>query len=320
MKIGPGLAAAALAALATVTHAQIYPAKPLRIIVPFAPGGSTDIVARALGAKASESLGQGVIIDNRAGAGGNIGAEAAARAVPDGYTLFMGHVGTLAINPALYRKLPYDPIRDFTPITLAIASPLLLVAHPSLPVKSMADVVALARKRPGQLTYSSAGAGSASHLSGELLSSIGKLEILHVPYKGTGPATLAVMGGEVSMMFSGQGTSWPLVKSDKLRLIAHTGGKPIANAPKLAAVKDTLPGYEMINWHGVLAPAGTPAEIIVRLNAEFVKALSSTEVRARLTDDGFEVIGGSPEAFARFIQSEKDKWAKVVANAKIPQQ
>lgn len=320
MKIGPGLAAAALAALATASHAQSYPAKPLRIIVPFAPGGSTDIVARALGAKASESLGQGVIIDNRAGAGGNIGAEAAARAVPDGYTLFMGHVGTLAINPALYRKLPYDPIRDFTPITLAIASPLLLVAHPSLPVKSMADVVALARKRPGQLTYSSAGAGSASHLSGELLSSIGKLEILHVPYKGTGPATLAVMGGEVSMMFSGQGTSWPLVKSDKLRLIAHTGGKPIANAPKLAAVKDTLPGYEMINWHGVLAPAGTPAEIIVRLNAEFVKALSSTEVRARLTDDGFEVIGGSPEAFARFIQSEKDKWAKVIANAKIPQQ
>jgi tripartite-type tricarboxylate transporter receptor subunit TctC len=320
MKIGPGLAAAALAALATASHAQTYPAKPLRIIVPFAPGGSTDIVARALGAKASESLGQGVIIDNRAGAGGNIGAEAAARAVPDGYTLFMGHVGTLAINPALYRKLPYDPIRDFTPITLAIASPLLLVAHPSLPVKSIADVVALARKRPGQLTYSSAGAGSASHLSGELLSSIGKLEILHVPYKGTGPATLAVMGGEVSMMFSGQGTSWPLVKSDKLRLIAHTGGKPIANAPKLAAVKDTLPGYEMINWHGVLAPAGTPAEIIVRLNAEFVKALSSTEVRARLTDDGFEVIGGSPEAFARFIQSEKDKWAKVIANAKIPQQ
>lgn len=320
MKIGPRLAAAALAALATASHAQSYPAKPLRIIVPFAPGGSTDIVARALGAKASESLGQGVIIDNRAGAGGNIGAEAAARAVPDGYTLFMGHVGTLAINPALYRKLPYDPIRDFTPITLAIASPLLLVAHPSLPVKSMADVVALARKRPGQLTYSSAGAGSASHLSGELLSSIGKLEILHVPYKGTGPATLAVMGGEVSMMFSGQGTSWPLVKSDKLRLIAHTGGKPIANAPKLAAVKDTLPGYEMINWHGVLAPAGTPAEIIVRLNAEFVKALSSTEVRARLTDDGFEVIGGSPEAFARFIQSEKDKWAKVIANAKIPQQ
>lgn len=300
--------------------AQAWPVKSLRIVVPFAPGGSTDIVARALGARASEGLGQTVVIENRAGAGGNIGAEVAARAAPDGYTLFMGHVGTLAINPALYRKLPYDPIRDFAPITLAIASPLMLVVPPSLPAKTLKDVLALARTRPGQLTYSSAGSGSASHLSGALLESLGKVDVLHVPYKGTGPATMAVVGGEVSMMFSGQGTSWPLVNSGKLRAIAHTGSKSIPNAPKLAAMNDTLPGYEVINWHGVLAPAGTSAEIIRRLHAEFVKALGSAEVRARLTEDGFQVVGNTPDEFTRFIASEKDKWAKVIAAAKIPQE
>jgi len=305
---------------AAQAQAQAWPVKSLRIVVPFAPGGSTDIVARALGARASEGLGQTVVIENRAGAGGNIGAEVAARAAPDGYTLFMGHVGTLAINPALYRKLPYDPIRDFAPITLAIASPLMLVVPPSLPAKTLKDVLALARTRPGQLTYSSAGSGSASHLSGALLESLGKVDVLHVPYKGTGPATMAVVGGEVSMMFSGQGTSWPLVNSGKLRAIAHTGSKAIPNAPKLAAMNDTLPGYEMINWHGVLAPAGTPAEIIRRLHAEFVKALGSTEVRARLTEDGFQVVGNTPDEFTRFIASEKDKWAKVIAAAKIPQE
>ena len=313
-------AATAALSVPAVVHAQAWPEKSLRIVVPFAPGGSTDIVARALGARASEGLGQNVVIENRAGAGGNIGAEVAARAAPDGYTLFMGHVGTLAINPALYRKLPYDPIRDFAPITLAIASPLMLVVHPSLPAKTLKDVLALARARPGQLTYSSAGSGSASHLSGALLESIGKVNVLHVPYKGTGPATMAVVGGEVSMMFSGQGTSWPLVNAGKLRAIAHTGSKPIPNAPKLAAMNDTLPGYEMINWHGVLAPAGTPAEIIRRLHAEFVKALGSAEVRARLTEDGFQVVGNTPDEFARFIASEKDKWAKVIAAAKIPQE
>lgn len=319
-EIGVALAALAISAWPAAVQAQAWPARPLRIVVPFAPGGSTDIVARALGARASEGLGQTVTIENRAGAGGNIGAEAAARAAPDGYTLFMGHVGTLAINPALYRKLPYDPIRDFAPITLAIASPLMLVVHPSLPAKGLKDVLALARSRPGQLTYSSAGSGSASHLAGALLDSLGKVDVLHVPYKGTGPATMAVVGGEVSMMFSGQGTSWPLVNSGKLRAIAHTGSKPIPNAPKLASMNESLAGYEVINWHGVLAPAGTPGEIIRRLHAEFVKALGSPEVRSRLTEDGFQVVGNTPDEFARFIASEKDKWAKVIAGAKIPQE
>ncbi|MBC7778786.1 MAG: tripartite tricarboxylate transporter substrate binding protein [Proteobacteria bacterium] len=318
-----GLFVAGIAAVGTqsaVQAQQAWPARPIRIVVPFAPGGSTDIVARALGARASEGLGQTVVIENRAGAGGNIGAEVAARAAPDGYTLFMGHVGTLAINPALYRKLPYDPIRDFSPITLAIASPLMLVVHPSLPAKSLKDVLALARKRPGQLTYASAGSGSASHLGGALLESIGKVDVLHVPYKGTGPATMAVVGGEVTMMFSGQGTSWPLVNAGKLHAIAHTGAKSIPNAPKLAAMNDALPGYEVINWHGVLAPAGTSAEIIRRLHAEFVKALGANEVRARFTEDGFQVVGNTPDEFARFIAAEKDKWAKVIAGAKIPQE
>ncbi len=316
-RLGAGIA---LAALPLSAASQAWPVKPLRIVVPFAPGGSTDIVARALGARAAEGLGQAVVIENRAGAGGNIGAEVAARAAPDGYTLFMGHVGTLAINPALYRKLPYDPIRDFAPITLAIASPLLLVVHPSLPARGLKDVLALARSRPGQLAYSSAGSGSASHLGGALLESLGKVDILHVPYKGTGPATMGVVGGEVSMMFSGQGTSWPLINAGKLRAVAHTGNRPIPNAPKLSSMAETLPGYEVINWHGVLAPAGTSAEIIRRLHAEFVKALGSSEVRARLTEDGFQVVGNTPEEFARFIAAEKDKWAKVIAAARIPQE
>ena len=310
----------ALAAAGVAAHAQPYPAKPVRIIVPFAPGGSTDIVARALGAKASEGLGQSIIVENRAGAGGSIGAEAAAKAPADGYTVFMGHVGTLAINPALYRKLPYDPIRDFSPITLAIASPLIMVVHPSFPAKSVKELIALARTRPGEITFSSAGNGSASHLGGELLNSIARIKNLHVPYKGTGPATIAVVSGEVSLMFSGQGTSWPLIKSGKLRAIAHTGSKRLANAPSLPAVQETIPGYEVINWHGVLAPAGTPPDIMKRLHAEFVKALASNEVKSKLTADGFEVIGNSPAEFAKFIHAEKDKWAKVIRDAGITQE
>lgn len=313
-------AALTLTAVACGAQAQTYPAKPVRIIVPFAPGGSTDIVARALGAKASESLGQSIVIENRAGAGGSIGAEAAAKAAADGYTLFMGHVGTLAINPALYRKLPYDPLRDFAPITLAIASPLVMVVHPSFPAKTVKELIALARSRPGEISFSSAGSGSASHLGGELLNSIAKIKNLHVPYKGTGPATIAVLSGEVSLMFSGQGTSWPLINSGKLRVIAQTGSKRIANAPTLPAVKETVPGYEVINWHGVLAPAGTPPEIIRRLHAEFVKALGSGEVKSKLTADGFEVVGNSPEEFAKFIRSEKDKWARVIRDAGIAQE
>jgi len=288
--------------------------------VPFAPGGSTDIVARALGARVAESLGQPVQIDNRAGAGGNLGAEVAARAAPDGHTLFMGHVGTLAINPALYRKLPYDPIRDFAPITLAIASPLVLVVHPSFAARSLGDMLALARARPGEVSFSSAGSGSASHLAGELLNSVARLRMLHVPYKGTGPATVAVMSGEVTLMFSGQGTTWPLARGGKLRVLAHTGAAPIASAPELPAVGSRVPGYEVINWHGVLAPAGTPPELIRRLHGEFTRALGSPDVRSRLTADGFEVVGNTPEAFAKFIAAEKDKWAGVIRNAGIPQE
>lgn len=310
-------AALSLAVFAPGALAQGYPTKSVRIIVPFSPGGSTDIVARALGAKASEGLGRSVIVENRAGAGGSIGAEAASKAEPDGYTLFMGHVGTLAINPALYPKLPYDSIRDFAPITLAITSPLLMVAHPSFPAKTVKELIALSRARPSDISFSSAGNGSASHLSGALLNSIASLKTLHVPYKGTNPATIAVVSGEVSIMFSGQGTSWPLIKSGKLRAIAQTGSKRIANAPSLPTVQETIPGYEVINWHGVLAPAGVPTDIINYLNGVFVKALNSNEVKSKLSADGFEVMGGSPEAFAKFIRSEKTKWAKVIKDAGI---
>ena len=241
------LSMAAVAALAGSAQAQTWPAKTVRIVVPFAPGGSTDIVARAIATKASESTGQSFVVDNRAGAGGNLGAEAAAKAPADGYTLFMGHVGTLAINPFLYKKIPYDPVKDFSPITLAIAAPLILVAHPSLPAKNVKELIALARARPEQLSFSSAGNGSASHLSGELFKTLGGVKMLHVPYKGTGPATTAILTGEVSVMFSGQGTSWPLIKSGRLKAIALTGAKRAAHAPQVPAVSETLPGYEVIN-------------------------------------------------------------------------
>lgn len=309
--------ALALLGLACTATAQTWPSKTVRIIVPFAPGGSTDIVARAIAARAGESTGQSFVVDNRAGAGGNIGAEAASKAPPDGYTLFMGHVGTLAINPSLYKKIPYDPVRDFAPITLAIAAPLILVTHPSLPAKSVKELIALARARPNQLSFSSAGNGSASHLAGELFNGLAATKILHVPYKGTGPATTAILTGEVSAMFSGQGTSWPLIKAGRLKPIAMSGGKRAANAPGVPTVSEALPGYEVINWHGVLAPTGTPPEVIKRAHAEVVKALASPDVRSKLSSDGFEVIGNSPEAFAQFIRVEMAKWAKIIKGAGI---
>jgi tripartite-type tricarboxylate transporter receptor subunit TctC len=309
--------ALALLGLACTAAAQTWPSKTVRIIVPFAPGGSTDIVARAIAARASESTGQSFVVDNRAGAGGNIGAEAASKAPADGHTLFMGHVGTLAINPALYRKIPYDAVRDFAPITLAIAAPLVLVTHPSLPAKNVKELIALARARPNQLSFSSAGNGSASHLAGELFNGLAGTKILHVPYKGTGPATTAILTGEVSAMFSGQGTSWPLIKAGRLKALAMTGGKRAANAPNVPAVSEALPGYEVINWHGVLAPAGTPPDVIKRAHAEVVKALASPDVRSKLSSDGFEVIGNSPEAFAQFIRAEMAKWAKIIKGSGI---
>lgn len=307
----------AMTVSASGAAAQTWPSKTVRIIVPFAPGGSTDIVGRAIAAKAGESTGQSFVVENRAGAGGSIGAEAAAKAANDGYTLFMGHVGTLAINPALYRKIPYDPVRDFAPITLAIAAPLILVAHPSLPAKSVKDLIALARAKPDELSFSSAGNGSASHLSGELFNTLARIKMLHVPYKGTGPATTAILTGEVSVMFSGQGTSWPLIKAGRLKAIALTGSKRAAHAPNVPTMGESLPGYEVINWHGVLAPAGTSPEVIRRAHAEIVKALGSPDVRSKLTADGFEVVGNSPEAFAQFIRAEMGKWSKIIKGAGI---
>ena len=307
----------AAVAFAAPPHAQTWPAKTVRIIVPFAPGGSTDIVGRAIAVKASESTGQSFVVDNRAGAGGNIGAEAASKAAPDGYTLFMGHVGTLAINPYLYKRIPYDPVKDFSPITLAIAAPLILVAHPSLPAKNVKELIALARTRPDQLSFSSAGNGSASHLSGELFRNLAGVKMLQVPYKGTGPATTAILTGEVSVMFSGQGTSWPLIKSGRLKPLALTGSKRAAHAAQVPTVSETLAGYEVINWHGVLAPAGTPPDVIKRANAEIVKALASPDVRSKLSSDGFEVVGNSPEAFAKFIRAEMAKWEKIIRGAGI---
>ncbi len=317
--------AGSVALIGSNVHAQTtstgsgpaYPAKTVRIIVPFAPGGSTDIVARAMSAKVTESMGQSFVVDNRAGAGGNIGADLAAKSAPDGYTLLLGHVGTLAINPALYKALPYDPIRDFSPITLAIASPLIVVVHPSFPAKTIKELIVRARSRPGEITFASAGGGSASHLGAELFNSLAQTKMVHVPYKGTGPATTAVVSGEVSLNFSGQGTSWPLINSGRLRALALTGTKRAVQHPQLPTVSETVPGYEVINWHGVLAPAATPPAIIKRLNAEFVKALDHPDVRAKLTADGFEVVANSPEDFAKFIRAEKDKWAGVIKSAGI---
>jgi tripartite-type tricarboxylate transporter receptor subunit TctC len=306
-----------LLALAAAVSAQPYPAKPVRMIAASSPGSAVDIVARIVAQKLGEQLGQQVIVDNRAGAGGNLGAELAAKAAPDGYTLFMG-TPAHAINTGLYRKLNYDLTRDFAPVSQVTSGQYAIVVHPSLPVKSVKELIALARAKPGQLNYASAGSGNATHLAGELFNSAARVKLVHVPYKGSGPAVTDLVGGQVQLMFGNLVAVLPQVKTARLRALAVTGEKRTAAAPELPTVIEAgVPGYVVISWFGVLVPAATPRELITRLNADLARTMGAPDVRERLAADGAEPTVGTPEQFGAFIKAEIAQWTKVIKNAGI---
>ena len=292
-----------------------YPSKPVRFISPFSAGGGTDTVARALALRLGDALGKSFIVDNRPGAEGIIGTELGAKSPPDGYTLLVGNLGTLAINPNL-RKVPYDPLRDFAPIIQTTASSTVLVVHPSMPVKNVRELVALAKTKP--LNYGASSSGT--FLPMELFKQMAKIDITHVPYKGTGPTLTGILSGEVQVMFGGAINTVPLVKSGKLRALAVAGDHRAKALPDVPTVAESgYPGYEANTWNGMLAPAGTPRAIVLRLNQEMLKILGTREVIDYMTADGAEPAGNTPEHFAAYLRSEHAKWAKVIRDAKISQ-
>jgi tripartite-type tricarboxylate transporter receptor subunit TctC len=308
--------AALLLALAGTSSGQ-YPTKPVRFIVPSAAGGGTDIIARAISLKLSEALGQQFVVDNRPGAGQMIGIELAAKSPADGHTILMA-ASTLAINPVMYKKVPYDPLRDFAPITQAASLANVVVVHPSLPVKSLAELIAYAKLRPGELNFASAGIGTSPQMSIELLKSMAGIDMVHIPYKGTAPGVVDLLAGQVKVMAPNVLTALPYIKSGKLRALAVTSPRRSVALPEVPTVAEAgLPGYDSTQWYGVLAPAGTSREIILRLHDEIVRALRDAEVGKRLAADGAEAVGSSPEEFAAFIKSETEKWARVAQAAGI---
>lgn len=291
---------------------QGYPVKPIRLVVPYPPGGGSDIVARPLAQLAGASMGQQVVIENRAGAGGNIGMEFVAKSPPDGYTLIWGITAQLAVNPALYPKLNYDLIRDFAPVTLAGIAPYLLVAHPSLPAKSVGELVALARAKPGEVRFGSAGNGSGSHLSGEMLNALARVKTTHIPYRGGAPAMTDLVAGQLQISYLTYTSTNPFIRAGRLRALAVTTVKRSPALPDLPAIAEAVPGYDSAVWYGLLAPAGTPADIIARLNREFLAALKNNEVRQRLMTEAFEPIGSTPEYLGDYMKKEIARWAKLV--------
>ena len=298
-----------------------YPARPIRLIVPFPPGGSTDILARALGEKLSQGLAQPVVIDNRPGAGGSIGAEAAARAAPDGYTLMMGHLGTLAVNPAIYKNLPYDPVKSFAPVSLMAIVPSVLVVNPSLPVASAAELIAYAKAHPGKLAYGSAGNGSASHLTTEYFKLVTGTDILHVPYKGVGPMLTDLVSGQLSMGLNGAPAVMAHVNAGRLRALAVTSLKRLEALPQIQTLDEAgVRGFDASGWYGVVVPAGTPPPIVARLNAEVGRAMQTPELRSRLDNEGALPAPGTPEEFAALIRAEIARWAEVLKRAGVQQQ
>lgn len=318
MKIAVTLLAALAAALpAQPASAQSYPTRTVRIIVPYAAGGNTDITARAIGGKLADTFGQQVIIDNRPGGATNIGSELAAKAPPDGYTLFMGGASN-AINMTLYAKPPYDTARDFAPIVLCVKGANVLSIHPSLPVKTLKDLIALAKARPGQLNFASSGLGSSNQMAGELFKVMAGINIVHVPYKGNAPALTDTVAGHVEMLFSGVPALLPHIQSGRLRAVAIGSMKRFSAIPDVPTFDESgLKGYEATTWFGLMAPIRTPREIVARLNAEVGKVLASADLQNRFVNEGLEPIGGSQEDFARFIRDETTKYAKVIKAAGI---
>ena len=296
--------------------ADAYPAKPVRFVVAFPPGGGTDIIARSIAQKLAERIAQQVVVDNRPGAGGNIGTDMVAKSAPDGYTLLMGSAGPLAINASLFGKMPFDPIKDLAPVTLAASTPNVLVVHPALRAATLKELIALAKARPGEINFASSGHGTPAHLAGELFNLMAGVKMVHVPYKGAAPALADLLGGQVQIMFSTMPPALPHVRDGKLRALAVTSAKRSPAAPELPTVDETaLPGFEANTWHGVVVPAGTPGAIVARLNREIVAILRLPDVVERFSSQGAEALGSTPEEFAAYIKSETLKWAKVVRDS-----
>jgi tripartite-type tricarboxylate transporter receptor subunit TctC len=314
MKCIARLAAIALFALTAVAaRGDTFPSRPIRIVVPFAAGGATDLIARVVGQKLTESMGQAVVVENRPGASGMIGADLVAKAPPDGYTLLMASTAEIAINPSLYSKMSYDPQKDLAPITLAGVTPLILVVNPASPLHSVADIVKEAKAHPGTISFASAGNGSVQHLSGELVKVLTSTDMVHVPYKGAAPALTDVLSGQVTMFFSGMPPAMPHVKSGKLRALAVTTPKRSPAAPDVPTMAEAgVQGFDISNWFGLLAPAGTPPGILDKLHDEAVKALMQPTVKERLAEQGAEVVADSREHFGAFIKAEADKYAKLI--------
>ena len=310
----------AMATLAvTPVIAQNYPARAIRLIVPSAPGGGTDIVGRTVANKLTEYLGQQVVIDNRAGAGTIIGIDIAAKSPPDGYTLLVG-LSTLAINPSMFAKLPYDALRDLAPICHMVSVPNALVLHPSVPAQSIQALIALARAKPNALNVGSAGNGTSPHLSLELFKSLAKIDMVHVPYKGSGNAIIANLAGEVSVSFPSIPTAYQYIKAGRLRALGVTTARRTPALPDVPAIGEIVPGYEATQWFGMLAPAGTPRTIIDRIHQETVRALKAPEVIKQLAGEGADIVGSTPDAFGTYIKSETEKWARVIKSAGIKPQ
>ncbi|MBA4327790.1 MAG: ABC transporter substrate-binding protein [Polaromonas sp.] len=312
------LATGSAAAQGNTAAAAPYPVKPIRLVVPFTPGGSSDILARSIGQKLGEAWGQAVVIDNIPGAGGSLGADRVAKAAPDGYTLLMGHIGTHAVNPLIYPRLPYDPIKSFSPVAWVASVPNILVVHPAVPARTLKELVALAKSKPGQLNYGSGGNGSAAHLATEYLKLQSQTFVVHVPYRGTAPAVNDLVAGQIQVLFTGAPAVLPFVKSGQMRALAVSSSKRMDALPDLPTVAESgYKGFEADQWYGIMAPAGTPREIVAKLNAQINLALNTPDLKTRLANEGATATPTTPEAFGKHIASELARWKPVIQSGGI---
>lgn len=310
--VGP-IAVLVLLALASTADAQNWPAKPIRIISPYPPAGANDLLARIIAPKLSEQLGQPVVVENRAGATGNIGAELVAKAPADGYTLLMGQAGNLTINISLMAKMPFDPVRDFSPVTMVASTPNVLVVHPSLPVRTVKDLIALAKAKPGQINYATSGIGSPGHLAAELLNKSAGIRLVHIPYKGAAPALLDVVAGNAHLYFTSAVSAQPFIPSGRLRMVAVASAKRSPSLPEVPTVAEAgFPEFDVSSWWGVVAPASTPREVVMRLQVEIHRVIALPEIRTKLAEQGLDIATNTPEQFAAYIKSETAKWAKLI--------
>jgi len=309
-----------LALIAPAACAEEYPARPIRLVVPYPAGGPVDIMSRLLGQKLSEQLPVQIVVDNRAGANGNIAGDIVARANPDGYTLLMGANGTIAVNPSLYRRMPFDPQKDLAPVSLVATGALMMVVHPGVPAQSVSDFIAVAKKSPGKLNYASSGTGSTAHLCSALLESMAGIDMVHVPYKGSAPALNDVIGGQVQMLITGVSSALPHQRSGKLRALGVTSARRLPALPGIAAIAETVPGYEVLTWYGVFVPRGTSRSVVERLHSAIVAAVNAKDTQERMTALGAEASTNSPDRFAAMVREEIAKWGKVVRSAGIAQE